>query len=422
MRIRDIFLAFSAIVLGACASAPPPAAPAPICPAAPAPSASAAPAVVAAPAVEKLAPDAAFLRLFTSPTVDPAWFAASFLAEVPAKKVQSHLETMKKELGEPKKVEKKGDGYRIVLAKGSVPGRIGLDEQGRIVHLWLGEPELSQVPPIAETMARFRELPGKLSVIVTTDGKSVAELDPDASLAVGSSFKLAVLLALRERIDAKKAAWPQIVKLEPRRKMLFGGALRYWPDGAQLTVETLATLMISESDNTATDVLIELVGRAPIEKLAPGNAPFLMTRDATLLKAKGNEELLGRWRKADEAARRLMQGELEKAPLPSIDAFPDTPTALDVEWMFSVRRLCDLAGRTKDLPLTRVSPGLATRKDWDLVAYKGGSEPGVRNYTTWVEKGGKKHCVSATWNHDRDLDEKRLDVLYRALLSALHEQ
>ena len=47
-----------------------------------------------------------------------------------------------------------------------------------------------------------------------------------------------------------------------------------WPKGAPVTLHTLATLMISISDNTATDQLIAIVGRDAIaeELRASGHA------------------------------------------------------------------------------------------------------------------------------------------------------
>src|SRR5262249_16388416 len=147
--------------------------------------------------------------------------------------------------------------------------------------------EAQKAHTLSETIAALRALPGKVSVLVTTDGKTDAELEPDAELAVASAFKLAVLAALREEIDAKKLAWAQVVSLKPEHKSLPGpeGLLQKWPDGAPLTLHTLATLMISRSDNTAADVLINVVGHAPLERLSPGNAPFLTTREAFVLKA-----------------------------------------------------------------------------------------------------------------------------------------
>ena len=110
---------------------------------------------------------------------------------------------------------------------------------------------------------------------------------------------------------------------------------------------------------------------------------------------------------------------LAKKPLPAVETYPKEPTALDVEWFFSARDLCKLMGRVADLPLMTINPGLAKKSDWDRVAFKGGSEPGVMSMTTWLEKGGKKHCVSATWNAPAKLDEAAFHAAYGRAIAAL---
>jgi hypothetical protein len=56
---------------------------------------------------------------------------------------------------------------------------------------------------------------------------------------------------------------------------------------------------------------------------------------------------------------------------------------------------------------------------WDRITYKGGSEPGVLNFSTRVEKGGVVHCVVATWNHEETLENDELARPYARLLASL---
>lgn len=114
----------------------------------------------------------------------------------------------------------------------------------------------------------------------------------------------------------------------------------------------------------------------------------------------------------------MLEG-LAQKPLPPLETYPEAPTALDVEWFFSPRELCALMKEVHDLPLMGINPGTARKSDWDTVAYKGGSEPGVLSMTTWVEKGGHAHCVSATWNAPQKLDDVRFTALYQQTIAAL---
>jgi beta-lactamase class A len=365
-----------------------------------------------------LTPDAALVRLFAAPHIDSGWFATTFLEAVSVEKVRAIVRDLTTSLGAVKQAEKTTDGYRVSFANGTLPAKIGLDAQGRIKALWFSPSEPASAPPLEKTAAEFAALPGKVAIFVTTNGKADVAVDADAPLAVGSAFKLAILAALRELVDAKKLAWAQVATLRAEHKSLPSGFLQTWPDGAPLALHTLASLMISQSDNTAADVLLDLAGRDAVEKLAPGNAPFLSTRDAFVLKATANAPLLEQWRKADTAGKRRLLDALRTAALLPFSGVAG-PTALDVEWRISARHLCELATRTSDLPMMRINSGVASAKDWDSIAFKGGSEPGVLNLTTSVEKDGKQHCVVATWNDDKDLDEPRFVALYRALLQGV---
>ena len=75
--------------------------------------------------------------------------------------------------------------------------------------------------------------------------------------------------------------------------------------------------------------------------------------------------------------------------------------------------------KVAELPLMGINPGVASKDDWEKVAYKGGSEPGVINMTTWVEKKGRAHCVSVTWNDEKTLDDTKFGLLVARLLGAL---
>jgi hypothetical protein len=121
----------------------------------------------------------------------------------------------------------------------------------------------------------------------------------------------------------------------------------------------------------------------------------------------------------NEAARRALLAELESAPLPSVQAFGAAAPSLDVEWFFSARELCALMESVHELPFMAINPGLANKNEWARIAFKGGSEPGVANLTTRLERDGKKHCVVATWNDRVELDQPKLYALYRALLDTL---
>jgi hypothetical protein len=146
---------------------------------------------------------------------------------------------------------------------------------------------------------------------------------------------------------------------------------------------------------------------------------MLTTADMFRLKAKGNDTFLERFRKATPAERRPFLDELDKLPLPRAEDYPSAVTALDVEWFFTPRELCEYMGKVHDLPLMSINPGVARKSDWDRIAYKGGSEPGVISMTTWVSKGARSYCVSATWNDDKPLSDTPFTLAYSGVLAFL---
>lgn len=367
-----------------------------------------------------LTPKAALERLFVNDKLQPEWFAASVLGQIPLSQLQAIVDQLKSNLGAYKAVTEDGGAFSVEFEHGSVPSTIGLDADGRIVQLFFKPPVLKG-SGVKQALEQFKALPGTVSVLVLRDGSDVVAANPGASLAVGSTFKLAVLNALRAQIATGKHAWGEAVRLRPEWKSLPSGILQTWPSDAQLTIYSLAALMISQSDNTAADTLAHLVGRASVEAYGEArNRPYLTTRELFILKAPANADLLARYRKGGVAERRAVVAATAKRPLPSVAIFTGVPLAPDIEWFFATRELCALMKGVAELPLMGINPGVANRAQWKRIAFKGGSEPGVLNLTTMVTAAnGASYCVSATWNDSKALDERKFEIVYGELLASL---
>ena len=206
-----------------------------------------------------------------------------------------------------------------------------------------------------------------------------------------------------------------------------------------MTLHSLAALMISRSDNSATDTLLGVLGRDKVERLLPElgvraperNRPFLSTREAFALKL-GDPTLLARWKAADEAGRRALLPQLER-----IDASKLDPSRLGgrpaeiatVEWFASpadLVRTLDWLRRSGDrtaLDLLAINPGLGRdlANDFGYFGFKGGSEAGVLNLSFLLKsRSGRWMAVSATWNNEAaSLDEPRFVALTSRLLTLL---
>lgn len=371
---------------------------------------------------QAVTPEEVYERLFTSDAVQPEWFTDMFLAELPPAVMDAMIGQYRAALGAYVAAEGTAPFFRLEFERGFVDSQIFLDSAGRIAGIWFGAPE-PKASELDAVLADFQTLPGQVSLIVVTDGGVLAAVNADTPLAVGSAFKLAILAALKDQVAAGMRSWGDVIVLEEQDVSLPTGILQNWPPGTPMTVQALATLMISISDNTATDALLRAAGRAAVERYAPRNVPLLSTREAFVLKAAGNEDLLEAWRNADVAGRRALLAELARRPLPAVSDLSPEPTALDVEWYFTVGELANLMAYVHDLPFMSVNPGVADPGDWSYVAFKGGSEPGVLNYTTLViSHSGTPYIVSATWNNpEQALDEVTFYTLYSGLLKALRD-
>ncbi len=367
-------------------------------------------ALAADPAAERVR------ALFTEP-IRAEWFSKAFLAQVSAERVAAIVRQLTAQLGAFEGVRKEGENYVAVFEKGEVPVVIRLDEKGRIVGLFL-KPPRSRLHSLREAATAIEKLPGKTSLLVLEGDRPLVEHAAGTRLAVGSAFKLSVLAALMEAVENGDHRWGETLPLRAAWKSLPSGALQDWPAGTPLTLADLAGRMMAESDNTATDHLIHLLGRERVERFAYQNRPLLTTRALFVLRT--DPELKERWLKGDEAERRAVVREAEARPLPTPEELLAAGADLRLEWRYSTRELCALAYRALKTPLSGINPGLARPEVWKQIAFKGGSDLGALNLTTaLVSKDDRRYCVAATWNNPEGVEADRLYAIYGGVLDLL---
>ncbi len=295
---------------------------------------------------------------------------------------------------------------------------------------------------VAAVLAEIRTLPGQTNVAVARLGdgapQPVAGHQPGQVLAVGSAFKLFILAELSRQIQAGQRRWSDVVPVDRRSGP--SGTLHAWPPGSPVTLHTLAALMISISDNTATDVLLHLLGRETVEQMmtrigieaAPRNRPLLATVELGMIKT-GPEAAVAAWRGADEAERRRLLASAYAMPDPAridITRFTGNPLHIDsVEWFASAEdlvRTMDWLRRNGDdsaraiLAINAALPQ-QTRASLAYAGYKGGSEPGVLNLSWLIRnQAGQWHAVTGTWNNPAAaVDEARFAGLMTRLVALL---
>ena len=364
---------------------------------------------------------AALERLFRETPVRSDWFTAAFLAGASVAAVTSIVTKLIDRYGPYQHTTKINDGWVVRLRDAEVPVRCALDGHGRFACL-LFQPVVRTTVTIEDHVRTIAALPGRSAVLVATDGRTRFEHESAVPLAVGSAFKLAVLHAVAMACEGGQFSWDRVVPLDPAWLSLPSGILQDWPEGTPLTVAALANFMISVSDNTATDALIHLVGRANVEAISARNTPFLSTREAFILKGSDNGAIRRDWLVADATGKQALQDHLADMPLPRTDGLSREVTA-EVEWFFSAQELRALLEATHHLPPFRISAGMVPGRQWSSVAYKGGSETGVLNLSALVvTQSGQRHCVVATWNDTESLDPERLLEPFRGILRILEDE
>jgi len=282
-----------------------------------------------------------------------------------------------------------------------------------------GRPDLQHVRREIDTVGR------RVGGAVVTDGQRIFDARGDEALAAGSAFKLCILAELASRVEHGEIAWDDVVILTEAHRSLPSGILNRWQAGTPLTVQSVAMLMISLSDNTAADLLADLVGRSALEARSPRNRPFLTTREFFVLRLPNADDLLERWRHGDLAERRAVLEAAADRPLPSAKALSRLAAELSVEWWFTPAELCALISEVEQFPGLGINPGLADPRDWAHIAFKGGWEPVAISWTTLVrDANGRRHALAfmANVSAGSAIDERGFAALYRETLEALRPE
>jgi len=437
--MRTIVLAGLLIACGGGGTAPaprPPAAPAtlapppkPMVPGAPATQAKPAfPGAPATPTGDQLAwvLDAIVRRHGTLGRAElEAHFHPSFLAQVPIDQALAIFEQLGHKLTDLVVDDVQADGERLVARvtadKTKLRISLTLDPASQQISGLLVQRDLDTGPrpqSFEDALRAVAALAPKAQLLVATldhgTCKPVQALAASDQLAIGSTFKLYILLALADRILAGKAAWSDELAVRDDWKSLPSGITQNEPPGTKHSLATLAERMISISDNTAADHLLYTIGRKAVEAAVRAtrharpalDTPFLSTRELFLMKL-GPAAELERYLKLPEARRRDHLDKTLAGKAPSIDIAGAWKTARRIdqlEWFASSDDLCRVmatlwtrAQAPRAAPLLDVlakNPGLPIdTKVWPYVGFKGGSEPGVVNMTYLLRRDDNQWFV-----------------------------
>ncbi len=393
-----------------------------------------------------------------APRWAPDLFGASFRANVSDDALRQLFAGVSAAEGEVREVRRvrlappEGARYELVLSRGGVQHfdlRLEPEPPHAVRYLWIF-PSVPGFPDLAAAEAAFAALPGRFSLCVTRldpDGpRRLAAVNPDTPMDVASAAKLYVLGALCADIRVGGRSWWDTVPLCADRRSIPSGLLHRWPDGSPVTLHTLATMMIGQSDNTATDTLLARLGRERVERMQEEmghmetelNVPFLLTGEVFRLKYAGGGARATEYLALPPEGRRwFLDGTVSRIPIGEIDTPAEAaPRFVDtIGWFASTADLCramDWLRRTAEdggdrsaLEILAVEPGTSDPPDlFPYQGYKGGRMPGIAN-GTWLLRnaGGTWYAVAATWNDTgTDVDYPRFRRMMTRVLMLLAEE
>ncbi len=374
-------------------------------------------------------------------------FNPAFITAVPVTQLNQALGSLKAQFGQAQAVaavrpmDARSASIDIRFDKAVVSFTIGVLE-GKLSGLFITGTR-TDGDSLAKVTADIAALPGRSGLIVqklTDKGtETLVSHHHDERFAIASVFKLYVLAEIDRAVRAGERKWSDVLPLT--QKSHPSGIAQDWPDQAPMTLQTLATLMISISDNSATDTLIAAIGQKRLAATirASGHAqpsdliPLLSTQAVTGLKMPANAGLRDRFLAADDVAQTKLLAEAGDRPrLNNLDlsVYTGGPNQIDtIEWFArpaDIAQLLVMLESDAD-PVTRailkINPGIppVSARRWDYLGYKGGSEPGIMGMSFLLSsKTGERYVVSALVNDPAaEIDQPKFITLMTRLLDQL---
>jgi beta-lactamase class A len=362
-----------------------------------------------------------------------AHFHESFIKAVPIAQQFKVLDELARQLAKVA-IDKTEGGDERLVAHASVGDAklriiVALDHAtGKIAGLLFQPDTDAMVKPSSydEAQHTLASLAPHASMLVASLDRGTCKplhaVAASTQLAIGSTFKLYVLLGVADRLLAGKQHWEDELAVRDEWKSLPSGITQDDPAGTKLTIKTFAERMISISDNTATDHLLYTVGRKQVEAALREakhakpmlDVPFLGTRELFLLKLDPSVDAK-QFTRASEAERRVYLDTTLAAKRPALAGAEAWTTARDIaklEWFASGEDLCRVMAtlwtRAQDpkaaavLDVLAKNPGLPIDAvKFPYIGFKGGSEPGVLNLTYLLRRAdGKWFVVTFGLNSD----------------------
>ncbi|MFF5724704.1 Cpe/LpqF family protein [[Kitasatospora] papulosa] len=275
-----------------------------------------------------------------------------------------------------------------------------LDSTGLIRVLHLGPEVVTPAVHGWDDLEAALEQPGVTwSALVTREEGGTTETlyakEADRPMPNGSSYKLYLMRALADAVASGSVRWDDEVTVTPALRSLPTGDMQELPDGTRVSVRKTAYKMIAMSDNTAADLIQDLLGRDAVERavVEGGHSdpsllrPFLSSHEVFEI-GWGAPGLRAEWVAADEDGRRRLLDRIAGPMTVRGSDLGATVHQQGLDWHMSawdVARVLgalaedgtrDPSGAVEDILTAYPGVPVDTAR-WPRVVFKGGSCPGV---------------------------------------------
>ena len=368
------------------------------------------------------------LTLFQGSEKEEEIFAPSFLEAIPLTQIRSLENQLVTQYGPAQSISvitpisayEGAIEYQFEKAVIGVSLVIAADPPHRITGLLLTG-ALTKDDSYTKLKAEFSQLSGHAGFqVARLDDDGISRIDgrdDDTRFAIGSTFKLYILAALDHAVKAGDRTWSDVVTLGPKSHP--SGITQDWLDDTPVTLQTLATLMISVSDNSATDTLIRVLGQDRLAEAVRTSGhshprdmlPLLMTQQVSALKMSARGDVRTAFLAATEDRQAaIIRDNAKRLTLADIDlsALAGKPQHIEtIEWFASPADIARLMNHLRlhasavARGIMAINPGIGRgdAKRWKYLGYKGGSEAGVISLNWLAQKqDGTWVAVTGSWN------------------------
>jgi microcystin degradation protein MlrC/beta-lactamase class A len=286
----------------------------------------------------------------------------------------------------------------------------------------LAPPLPAQDEPRDWLETQIRDLATGYGVVVGVSAQQVGgsrrvEYQAQRRFPMASTYKVAIAAAVLSGIDAGRGSLMDRIEVPRQRHVIEGVISAMFPhDGMALSVANLLEVMLTDSDNTATDLLFEYVGgpvavmrwlgSVGVEEMRVDRTCDHILRDVFEIGEEGTN--------VEAALRLLARPDFDRAQadeyLPAVETEErdtTTPRAM-VDLLLKLNSGGVLSPASFDFLQSAMRRCQAQRRPWvrrlagrlpadTTVAHKGGTLPGVVNDVGWFDLSDGRRFVAAVY-------------------------